>query len=68
MKTTLNKEETIIRLCALVSSVGECLTNSTVPHDCFCGESSHIITPVVSEEIIDFIEAAVSESLTANAE
>lgn len=55
----MNREETIERLCRLVSRVGEEVYKNEHPHDCFCRENRN---PMISNEILTFIEDAVSDS------
>ena len=54
--------DNIDRLCRLVSDIGHRVFNDQVPHDCFCSES-FLDNPVIADEIVDFIEAAVLEKL-----
>ena len=59
--STLNKDETIKRLCALCTFVAINLDlASSAPHDCFCEEG--LPNPVMDKRIIAFIEEAVRET------
>lgn len=49
-----NRDETIKRLCVLVSKVGNEVYKSTVSHDCFCGENRLI--PVVDDVILNWLD------------
>jgi hypothetical protein len=55
----MDREETIRRLCGLVTEVGSEDFKNKVEHDCFC--SFGVDRPQVSEEVIAYIEQAVDE-------
>lgn len=59
----MNKQEIIVRLCALCTKVGEEAFHNTVEHDCFCAEKASMKFERVHPEVIAFIENAVSEKL-----
>ena len=60
----LNKEETIERLCDLVTHIGGKHFENKVSHDCFCGKNPlDIDIEQIDESIIEFIEDAVKEKM-----
>lgn len=60
----MTKQETLERLCNLVTKVGEAEFGSRHAHDCFCSEQ-HLPDEYVciAEEVIDYIEVAVIDKL-----
>ena len=60
------KQEVITRLCALVTEVGVVKYKNSVTYDCFCGANplGNRKYFAVGEEIIEFIESAVTEKLS----
>ncbi len=60
------KEETIERLCKIVTKVGEHFEH-TYAHDCFCHEADPNWDDFrCDDEVLDFIEEAVNEKLEEN--
>jgi len=55
-------QEAIRRLCKLTSEVGDAVFGSQRASDCFCDEAV-FESPVVEEEVIEFIEAATRRSI-----
>lgn len=62
----LSKSEVIVRLCKLVTLVGEKAFDHTVYHDCFCKDSTLFAS--VDEEVIARIEQIIVESLSSGFE
>ena len=58
----MDKEEVISRLCGVVTAVGTGVFKNKESHDCFC-DSAVIPYPVVSPDIIEFIEDAITEAI-----
>ena len=57
----MTKEQTLARLCTLVSKVGDKIFAQKESHDCFCGGSplAGYVNFQMSEKVISYIEAAV---------
>jgi len=58
----MNREQTIERMCKLVTKVGDEVFKNKLAHDCFCNPSLSGI-PVVEDEVIKFIESAVNRAI-----
>lgn len=65
----MRKQEAIERLCKLLADVGTNVFDNKEPYDCICGHNKAVWCgavcgePIVSEEVIKFIEQAVTEAV-----
>jgi hypothetical protein len=55
----MTKQETIVRLCILIGEVGKKVYTFTEPAECICGNTLQAEDPVISNKVIEYIEAAV---------
>lgn len=62
----MNKDQTIERLCSLVSKVGAERFQHELEHDCFCHKGGDIQWGSfhIHEEVIEFIENSVNKYLS----
>jgi hypothetical protein len=58
----MKKNDSIKELCRLVTEVGERVFNSTIAHDCFCGENEYT-SGIVHPDIIEYIKQAVYDKM-----
>ena len=55
----LTRQETIERMCGLITKVGVDIFNNTHTHDCFCEDEYACI----SEDIVKYIEHCIDEKI-----
>jgi hypothetical protein len=67
----VTKDETIQRLCCIVTAVGDGVFKNLLPHDCFChpplyeDDDGHFQS--VHEDVLDFIDKAVEDAIYRHA-